>query len=127
MNNSITSLESLVARVEKLELQNRRLKLASAAIVVAGAALFLGGAKFADRVDSQVLRARTVEAQEFVVKDDDGHVFARLSLHPNKIEINGRPAIVEPITPGPALQFFGENGKPIWTAPQVPTMVPATR
>jgi hypothetical protein len=123
MNNSTTNLESLFARVEKLESQNRRLKLASAVIVLAGATLFLSGAKLADRVDSQVLRARTVEAQEFVVKDDDGHVFARLALHPNKIEINGRTVIVGP----GALQFFGENGKPVWTAPQEPTMVPATR
>jgi len=127
MNFSDANLASLIARVEKLESQSRRWKLVAAVLALSAASLVLAGAKLADRVDSQVLRVHTVEAQDFVLKDDDGHVYARLSLNPNKFVLSGRTVIVGPELSGPALQFYGEDGKPIWTAPQEPTLIPATR
>jgi hypothetical protein len=53
--------------------------LAAAALALSSASLVLAGAKVADRVDPQVLRARTVEAQDFVLKDEDGHIYAALA------------------------------------------------
>lgn len=134
MNSTTPNLQSLIARVEKLESQNRRWKLAAAVLTLFSASLVLGGAKLADRIDPQVIHARSVEAQDFVLKDEDGRVHARLTMTPNKLEILGRSVIVGPgddgrtvLFAGPALQFYDQNGKLIWTAPQKPTLVPATR
>ena len=127
MDSSAPNLESLIARIEKLESQNRRWKRAAVIVAISSAALVLAGAKLADRIDPQVLRVRTVEAQDFVLKDEDGRVHAQLSMTPNRIELNGQIIEFGPATTGPALQFYGENGKPIWTAPQRPTLIPATR
>jgi hypothetical protein len=125
MHVSTPNLESLVARIEKLESQNRRWKLAAVILATSSATLVLAGAKLADRVDPQVLRADTVEAQNFVLKDAEGNVSARLGMNLNKLESNSDVSIVIPGPPGPALQFYGKNGKPIWTAPQQPIMIPA--
>jgi hypothetical protein len=127
MNVSEPNLESLIARVGKLESQNRRWKLSAAVLALSSSALVLAGAKLADRIDPEVVRAHTVEAQNFVLKAEDGRVYARLSMNPNKFELDGHVVVVGPETTGPALQFYGENGKPIWTAPQEARVVPATR
>lgn len=127
MNVPERNLESLVARVEKLESQNRRWKLTAAVLTLSGSLLVLAGAKLADGIDPQVVRAHTVEAQDFVLKDADGRVYARLSMNPSKVETNTGVTVVVPGPSGPALQFYGENGKPIWTAPQEPRIIPANR
>ncbi len=64
------SLEALAQRLECVERVNRRLKRAGAAVAVGIVALLLMGQTLPKR--------RVVEAQEFVVKDDSGRVFARL-------------------------------------------------
>src|SRR5207249_11055488 len=45
-----------------------------------------------DRVEPDVLHVRTVEAQDFVLKDGDGRVYARLSVTPSltAMDPNGR-------------------------------------
>jgi len=40
---------------------------------------FNGSKKPADRIDPPMVRAGTVEAQEFILKDETGHICARLS------------------------------------------------
>jgi hypothetical protein len=110
----------LATRLDKLESQNRRWKLAAILLAVSTSALVQMAAKRADQVDSTTIRAHFVEAQEFILKDPDGQVFARLTLSPSK-RVDGRMLL----NYGPALQFYNENGKPIWTAPQEPLMVPA--
>ena len=127
MNVPEPNLESLIARVEKLESQNRRWKLGAAGLMLFFSFLVIAGAKLADRIDPQVVRAHTVEAQDFVLKGADGRVYARLSMNPGRIETNTGASVVLPGPSGPALQFYGDNGKPIWTAPQEPRIVPATR
>ncbi len=122
-----TELQSLAARMDKLEAQNRRWRLASILLAVSSASLVLIAAKPADPVDSAVIHARTVEAQDFVVKDADGQIRARLTLNPQikiKKEANG-PTFNMNAPLGPALQFYDGKGDAIWTAPQVPTMIPA--
>ena len=90
------------------------------------------GAKPADRLEPSVIRAGSVEAQDFVLKDEAGHVYARLSLNPSIARLkqsNGRTYFVQgdalAIPYQPALQFFDDKGDVIWTVPQAPMLRPA--
>ena len=134
MNSSPLDIQNLAARVEKLEAANRRWKLSTAVLLLSGVSILLLGAKPADRIEPQgVIRARTVEAQDFVLKDDDGLVYARFSLIPSPLtkNQNGQPftapgsprryATPEPVLPGQAsLQFYDEKGQLVWSAPTKP-------
>ena len=122
-----TDLQALSARLDKLETQARRWKLLSIILALSSASLLLIAAKPADRIDSAVIHARTVEAQDFVVKDEDGQIRARLTLNPQiktRKDMSGPSMNVNAPT-GPALQFYDGNGDAIWTEPGVPTMIPA--
>ena len=124
-------LQLLTARVEKLEAANRRGKAVSAIALLFVISLLLLSARHAervaaaakpDRVDPDVLQARTVEAQDFVLKDADGHVYARLSLSPRisgKTTNNNTHMFQSDGTlPGQAaLQFYDDKGGILWTAP----------
>jgi hypothetical protein len=127
MNNSAIELQSLFARVEKLEAQNRRWKLASALLSLFGVAFLLMGAKPADSFDKQVIRAGTIEAQQFVLKDEDGHVYARLSLNATgrAVQLNGRVYVVptQKLPGEPGLQFYDDKGNVVWTAPSRPELM----
>ncbi len=81
MGETNRDFQALAVRVENLEAQNRRLKLTSVLIALTGASLVVMGARPSDSVETPVMRARTVEAQEFLLKDADGRVHARLSLY----------------------------------------------
>jgi len=121
-------LEILAARVEKLEAQNRRWKLVSAVFVLSGISLVLGGAKAADGSESPAIHAKTVEAQEFILKDSDGHVYGKLSLHTalhtaGKWMLDGKFAAL-PMLDQASLQFFDERGDVVWTAPTTPHFQP---
>ena len=71
MNRMISDLPDLVQRVEKLEKANRRLKLAGVlALTLVGCLLLLGAAS----------PKRTVEAEEFVLRDANGDERARLGI-----------------------------------------------
>ena len=127
MASTNSDLQALSARLDKLETQARRWKLASIVLALSSTSLVLIAAKPADRIDSAVIHARTVEAQDFVVKDEDGQIRARLTLNPQvriRKDMSG-PAINMNAPMGPALQFYDGNGDAIWTEPRVPTMIPA--
>ncbi len=127
MPSANTDLQALSARLDKLETQARRWKLASIVLALSSASLILIAARPADHIDSAVIHARTVEAQDFVVKDEDGQIRARLTLNPRvkmKKDMNS-PAVNKNTPIGPALQFYNGDGDAIWTAPQEPTMIPA--
>jgi hypothetical protein len=113
---------SLAARMDKLESQNRKWKLASLVLGLATASLIAIAAKPADHYDSNVLKVRTVEAQDFVLKDEDGQVYARLTLNPRP-KATKNSLLLNP--EGPALQFYDAKGNPTWTAPGLPSMLPA--
>jgi hypothetical protein len=121
MKDSAIELQNLAARVEKLESQNRRWKLASALLSLFGAGFLLMGAKPADSLDSQVIRAGTVEAQEFLLKDDDGHVYARLSLNAARkaFQLDVRAYLFpnQKFPNAAALQFYDGKGDVVWSAP----------
>jgi hypothetical protein len=125
MNSSQTNLELLAARMQKLEASNHRWKLLNALLVLSGVSVFLMGAKPADRLQPPVVRAGSVEAQEFILKDETGHVYARLSLNPSLPGVkrqSGRTYLVpnQTLPAGEAaLQFYDEKGEVLWTAPSV--------
>ena len=130
MNSTRTSLDLLASRVQELEASNRRWKLVNALLVLSAVSVALMGAKSADRLEPPVVRAGTVEAQEFILKDDAGHVYARLSLNPSlpKIMRKGHTYFIPSDSlaiPGqPALQFFDDKGNVVWTVPQEPALRP---
>ena len=127
MDFTQSELHLLTSRVEKLEAQNRRWKLASFFFALSGVSLMLMAAKPADRIEPPVVRAGAVEAQEFVLKDTDGHVYARLSLGRAlaKKQPNGLYLIPNKAAAGqPALQFFDDKGDVLWTAPTKTELIP---
>jgi hypothetical protein len=130
MNSTRTSLDLLASRVQELEASNRRWKLVNALLVLSAVSVALMGAKSADRLEPPVVRAGTVEAQEFILKDEAGHVYARLSLNPSlpKVTRKGHTYFIPSDSlaiPGqPALQFFDDKGNVVWTVPQEPALRP---
>ena len=133
MNSTETNLDLLASRVQKLEASNRRWKLVNSLLVLLAVSVALMGAKPADRMAPPMVRASTVEAQEFILKDLDDHVYARLSLGralttkqrnglyfmPNNGLYSGPSKAV------PALQFFNDQGDVVWTAPTKAEFLPA--
>jgi hypothetical protein len=131
MNSRRTSLDLLASRVQELEASNRRWKLVNALLALSAVSVALMGAKAADRLEPPVVRAGTVEAQEFILKDEAGHVYARLSLNPSAPGMkqpNGRTYLMPPnqAIPGQAtLQFYDDKGDVLWTVPSVTQVLPA--
>ncbi|HEX8837765.1 MAG TPA: hypothetical protein VF748_12565 [Candidatus Acidoferrum sp.] len=143
MNFSAVDVQTLAARIEKLEAANRRWKSASAIALLFVLSLLLFSTRHAERVAAvakpsstpqtaltrDLLQVRTVEAQDFVLKDADGHVYARLSLSPAlQARKNGRTYLLpnDSALPGQAsLQFFDEKGEVVWTAPSKAQFIPA--
>jgi hypothetical protein len=134
MNSSPADVETLAARVEKLEAANRRWKSASVIALLFVISMLLLSTRHAervraaakpDRVEPDVLHVRTVEARDFVLKDLDGHVYGRLGITPSltAMDQNGRSVRLYdmPVIPGQAsLQFYDEKGKVVWSAPSKP-------
>jgi len=140
MNSSQIDVQTLAVRIEKLEAANRRWKSASAIALLFLVSTLLLSTRHAervaaaarpDRIEQEVLHVRTVEAQDFILKDADGHVHARFGLAPSIDEklLNGPngPLRVVPkdgVLPGTAtLQFYDDNGHAVWTAPSKPQLM----
>jgi hypothetical protein len=90
MNSQPHSFEDLQDRVLKLEKQNRRLKQLGFAVLVLPALLLLMG---------QAPSKKTVEANEFILRDNTGNVRARLAMS----VVRGD---------GPEFLLFDAGGKP---------------
>src|ERR1035441_5993119 len=90
MNSHLHGMQEMHDRLLKLERQNLRLKrIGAAALVVVVSLLIMGQA-------SQKKKT-TVEADEFVLRDDRGNVRAKL--------------LMNEATPNPEMLFFDETGK----------------
>jgi hypothetical protein len=127
MNFPNSELEILAERVEKLEAQNRWRKLASFVSALFCISLLLLGAKAADRSEQTIVRAHTIEAQDFILKNEDGRVYARMSLNPGKkLKPDGRVYMIpSQETPGQAaLEFYDDKGNIRWIAPGKAEFVP---
>ena len=104
MKYSKPEFQVLASRLDKLEAQNRSWKVAGILLGLFIVSLVFIAAKPADRSDASVVRARSVEAQDFILKDADDQVRARLSLNStNKVEINGRIFLLRAVRPGSAV------------------------
>jgi len=71
------NLDLLAARVQSLETSNHGWKTAERRARALHRFRRFDGAKPADRLEPNVIRAGSVEAQEFILKDETGHVYAR--------------------------------------------------
>ena len=119
-------VRALEMRVSHLEAQARRWKVLSALVVLTGVFLVLVGASRSETADPTVIRARTVEARDFLLKDENGRVRARLSVYPTGKQVTADGKVFhmlsEKAMPGQAaLQFFDEKGEEVWTEPKQPT------
>ena len=98
----------VIERVEILEKQNRRLKQVGAAILV----VIISTVAMA-----QAPRKRTVEAEEFVLRDTNGKMRATLAMSPEGpglvlFDSNGTArAMLEAVREGPRLTLHDANGQ----------------
>jgi hypothetical protein len=109
MKHTQPELDCLAARLDRLEAQNRKWKSASAVLGLVTVSLLMTAAKPTENMDPAVVRARVVEAQDFLLKGADGQVHARLHMSGSR---------------SPSLQFYDEKGDIIWSANQSPVVVP---
>ena len=96
----------LIQRLENLERGSRRWKLAALVLWLACLVPLLAGF---DYPQPNLVKARSVEAQNFVLRDTDGRVRARMAVGED----------------GPRLSFFDEHGNVISSLPLKPEMRPA--
>jgi len=73
MNPHVHNFEDIQDRLQKLEKQNRRIKQLGAVALVFAAVIVIMG---------QAPTKKTVEANEFVLRDDNGNIRARLFVTP---------------------------------------------
>ncbi len=114
-------IRALQIRVSKLEAQARRWRALSVLVLLAGVLLVLIGASRSETTDPTVIRAKTVEARDFVLKDEHGRVRGRWSSHTTeKVTTTTREgkAYDFELPRDPALQFFDENGDEVWVEPK---------
>ena len=95
----------LIQRVKHLERGNRRRKLAALVLLLACLVLLLAGF---DYPHPNLVNARSVEAQNFVLRDTEGRVRARMAIGND----------------GPRLSFFDERGNVIGSLQLKPEMRP---
>jgi hypothetical protein len=94
MNPQLPSFEDLQDRLIELEKQTCRFKQLGAAALIVPALLLVMG---------QTPSKKTVEANEFALKDDGGHVLARLS-------IKALPGVAGGTIQAPVMDFLDEDG-----------------
>jgi hypothetical protein len=95
MNSTTLSMEVLQDRLLKLEIQNRRFKQLSAASLIGVTLLLTLG---------QAPPKKTIEANEFILRDDSGNIRARLWMGVPAGAAIGYPA-------APQLVLIDEKGK----------------
>ena len=96
----------LLERVERLERGNRRWKLATLALLLGCMVLLFAGF---DYPQPNMVKARRVEAQTFVLRDADGQIRARMAIGED----------------GPRLSFFDEQGNLVSSLPLKAEIRPA--
>ncbi|HXP48238.1 MAG TPA: hypothetical protein VN810_13265 [Terriglobales bacterium] len=96
----------LIQRVERLERGNRRWKLAALVLLLSCLVLLLAGF---DYPQPFLVKARSVEAQNFVLRDSDGQIRARMAISED----------------GPRLSFFDQQGNVFSSLPLKAEMRPA--
>jgi hypothetical protein len=85
-------VKSLCIRVERLEKQNRRMKRTGVVAILSAVVLLVSG-------QAKVDNKKTIEANEFVLKDENGAVRAKLGM-----------GFVFPLKDAPGLVLYNEGG-----------------
>lgn len=103
MTDSHLDISQLAARLSALEKTNRRWKMGSLLLFLAlvATAFLTGPLSFAGR-SSEKAAPKAVTAQEFILKDSQGHVRGRMMT-----TVKGNPS----------LQFYDSAGRLWWFAP----------
>jgi hypothetical protein len=106
VNSHPTRFEELERRLLSVEKQNRRLKQLGAALLILVTSLILMG---------QVPSKKTVEANEFILRDDSGNIRARLFMTAKQTTSMTIPGLAEPVPvtlkPRPTLALYDEKGE----------------
>jgi hypothetical protein len=84
MTGTEIDFNELVERVLKLERQNRRWKIASFLLLFVVASSLATGLVAQERIEPPLMRAKTVEAQSFLLKDADGIIRGRMNLRADR-------------------------------------------
>jgi hypothetical protein len=104
MNSQQNGFADLHVRLLKLEAQNRRLKRLGAAALIAVALLVTMG---------QAPAKKTVEANEFILRDDSGNIRARLFVTEKSTTTMTIPGVNTPVpvtlNPKATLSFYNEK------------------
>lgn len=109
MTKAEIDVTELVERVCKLERQNRRWKLATLLLLFVVASSLATGLLAQERIEPPLMRAKTVEAQSFLLKDADGNIGGRMNLRGDR----------------PNFELYDKSGKVVWSAPTKPELIPA--
>jgi hypothetical protein len=122
-----TEFQTLVLRIEKLEVRNRRWKLAFTLFSLSMAFVVAMGAKTAQRIEPSILRVNTVEARDIILRGQEGRVCARFSVTPIVDRTSDHVSFVtDTDSPDRALlKIYSEEGTVAWTAPPSPMLIPA--
>jgi len=106
VNSHPTRFEELELRLLNLEKQNRRLKQLGATLLILVTSLIVMG---------QAPSKKTVEANEFILRDDSGNIRARLFVSPKQTNKMTIPGLAEPVPvtlkPRPTLALYDEKGE----------------
>ena len=109
MTTTEINLNELVERVRKLERQNRRWKLAVLLLLFVVVSSLATSLVAQERIEPPLMRARTVEAQSFLLKDADGNIRGRMNLREDR----------------PTFELYDKSGKVVWSAATKPELIPA--
>jgi hypothetical protein len=112
MTKAEIDVTELVERVCKLERQNRRWKLATLLLLFVVASSLATGLLAQERIEPPLMRAKTVEAQSFLLKDADGNIRGRMK----RMNLRGDR---------PNFELYDKSGKVVWSAPTKPELIPA--
>jgi len=108
MTTSEVNLEELALRVRALEKQNRRWKICSLLALLLFGLSLTAGLRAQGDIQPSLLRAKSVEAQGFTLKDLAGNVRAALRMN------NDRPV----------LELYDSFGHVIWSTPAKSGAIP---
>jgi hypothetical protein len=101
-------LHELALRVRALERQNRRWKIASLLALLLLAFSLTVGLRAQGDIQPNLLRAKSVEAQGFVLKDFAGNARAALRMNGDR----------------PALELYDSFGHVVWSTPAKSGAIP---